>query len=120
LPESSTSPGASEATDSGGAPAAAGVVGGGCLGAGLRGRACCDGRMNLHANTTAMANPATAPSDPALWENKSGATHSHTHTESQSVRVRALGGGGGGSPAGSRGMLGEGNPHRLYFTLPCG
>lgn len=86
------------------------------MGAGLRGRACCDGRMNLHANTTAMANPATAPSDPALWENKSGATHSHTHTESQSVRVRALGGGGGGSPAGSRGMLGEGNPP-TGFTL---
>ena len=61
LPESPAGSAASETTESG-VPAG---VAGGRLGAGLRGRPC-EGRRNLHANTTAMANPATAPSDPAL------------------------------------------------------
>lgn len=55
LPES---PIGSAASGTVAAGAAAGV-GGGRLGARLR------GRRNFHANTTAMANPATAPSDPA-------------------------------------------------------
>lgn len=59
---------ASEATGS----VAGGAAGGwGRLGGGLRGRPGED-RKNLHANTTAMAKPATAPKDPALCKTGTG------------------------------------------------